>query len=55
MKELANLLTEIVALLHAAFMVLEMFLWTQPSGRKIFGITEEFALQSATLAKNQKL
>jgi putative membrane protein len=55
MKELANLLTGLVTLLHLGFMVLEMFLWTKPAGRKIFGTTEEFATKTATLAKNQGL
>lgn len=55
MKELANLLTGLVALLHVGFMVLEMFLWQKSTGRKIFGTTEEFAAKTATLAKNQGL
>lgn len=55
MKELANLLTGVVALLHLGFMVLEMFLWNKNIGRKIFGTTEEFAGRTATLAKNQGL
>lgn len=45
----------VVALLHLYFMVLEMFLWTKPTGRRIFGLTPEFAQQSAGLAKNQGL
>jgi putative membrane protein len=45
----------VVALLHLYFMVLEMFLWTGPVGRRIFRLTPEFAQQSAGLAKNQGL
>jgi putative membrane protein len=45
----------IVAALHAWFLVLEMFLWTTPLGRKTFGTDESFATQSAALAKNQGL
>lgn len=45
----------LVALLHYYFLVLEMFLWTKPRGRKIFGTTEEQANNSAVLAANQGL
>lgn len=55
MKDLASVLTGVVALLHIGFMVLEMFLWQKDTGRKIFGTTEEFAARSANLAKNQGL
>ncbi|MBW8880780.1 MAG: DUF1304 domain-containing protein, partial [Asticcacaulis sp.] len=41
--------------LHVAFLVLEMFLWNTPFGRKTFGLTPEFAAQSAKLAANQGL
>lgn len=44
-----------VALQHVAFLVLEMFLWTTPTGRKVFRTTEEFATASAPLAMNQGL
>ena len=36
-------------------MVLEMFYWKRPQGRRIFGLTREFADQSAALAANQGL
>lgn len=36
-------------------MVLEMFLWTKPYGRKTFGLSEEHANNTATLAANQGL
>jgi putative membrane protein len=44
-----------IALQHFGFMLLEMFLWTRPAGRKIFGLKPEFARQSAKLASNQGL
>jgi putative membrane protein len=52
---LATAAVLIVALLHFQFLVLEMFLWTKPSGRRIFGLTPEFAAESAKLAANQGL
>jgi putative membrane protein len=52
---IATLLIILVAALHAYFLVLEMFLWDKPAGRKAFGTTEEFALASKTLAANQGL
>ncbi len=51
----ANIVIAIIALLHVYFLVLEMFLWTQPAGRRAFGLTVEFAEQSKTLAANQGL
>lgn len=51
----ANILVVVVALLHIYFMVLEMFLWTKPMGRKVFGLTEAFAQESRSLAANQGL
>lgn len=55
MKKLSNLFVAIVALEHLGFLVLEMFLWTSPTGQKVFGLTPEFAEQSAALAANQGL
>ena len=52
---LANILVAIVALLHVYFLVLEMFLWTKPAGRRAFGTTQEMAEQSKVLAMNQGL
>ncbi len=51
----ANILIAVIALLHVWFLVLEMFLWTRPSGRRAFGTTSEFAEQSKALAANQGL
>jgi len=44
-----------VALLHLYFLVLEMFFWNKPLGRRIFRLTPEFAQASAVLAANQGL
>lgn len=55
MSLLSNILVGIVALLHVGFLVLEMFYWNHPVGRKRFGLTPEFAKESATLAANQGL
>jgi putative membrane protein len=55
MTLIANVLTGIVALLHIGFLILEMFLWTKPLGRKTFRMTEEYAKASASLAANQGL
>jgi len=52
---LAVVLVALVALLHAYFLVLEMFLWTKPAGRRAFGTTQEQAEQSKVLAMNQGL
>lgn len=52
---LANIGTGLVALLHLYFLVLEMFFWNKPLGRRIFGLTPEFAKSSAALAANQGL
>ena len=51
----ANVLVGFVAVLHAWFLILEMFLWTKPVGLKIFRNTVEHAKASATLAANQGL
>lgn len=55
MERVANIAVVLVALLHLYFLVLEMFLWTKPIGRRVFGLTEEFARESAALAANQGL
>jgi putative membrane protein len=51
----ANVLVGLVALLHLYFLVLEMFLWDKPTGRRVFGLTPEFATASKGLAANQGL
>lgn len=55
MSLLAHAVVLLIALLHLWFLVLEMFLWTRPSGRRAFGLSEEFAQQSKVLAANQGL
>ena len=55
MSILANVLVAWVAVLHLGFLVLEMFLWNTPRGRKVFNTTPEFAAASKTLAANQGL
>jgi putative membrane protein len=52
---IANLLVALVAALHVYFLVLEMFLWTKPSGLKTFRNSPEKAADSAVLAANQGL
>ena len=55
MTAVANVLVGLVALLHAYFLVLEMFLWATPTGRRVFGTDEAFAQESKGLAANQGL
>ena len=55
MTTAANIAIGFVALLHAYFLVLEMFLWDKPFGRRVFKSTPEFAAASKTLAANQGL
>ena len=55
MRILAQLLVALAALLHLWFLVMEMFLWTTPYGRRAFGTTQEQAEQSKVLAMNQGL
>ena len=55
MNTAADVLVALVALLHAWFLVLEMFLWTKPLGLKTFRNSHEHAQASATLAANQGL
>lgn len=55
MDILTTIAISLVILLHVLFMALEMFLWNTPFGRKTFGLKEEYAKQSASLAANQGL
>ncbi|KAA2285245.1 DUF1304 domain-containing protein [Arenimonas fontis] len=55
MSTIAQSLVLLVALLHLGFMVLEMFLWTRPLGRRVFRLDPGFARASARLAMNQGL
>src|SRR5476649_70123 len=51
----ANVLVGLVAAIHIYILVLEMFLWDRPYGRRVFGNTAEFAAASKVLAANQGL
>ena len=51
----ANVMIAVVALLHAYFLVLEMFLWDTPFGLRVFKSTPEYAKASKILAANQGL
>lgn len=55
MQIAAYFVTGLVALLHVWFLVLEMFLWTKPLGRRVFKLTEEKAQMTKALAANQGL
>jgi putative membrane protein len=55
MPLVANILVAVVALLHAGFLVIEMFFWNTPFGHRSFNLTPDFAAQSAVLAANQGL
>ena len=55
MSILTLTLIALVALLHAYFLVQEMFLWTRPLGMKVFRLTREQAETTRTLAANQGL
>ena len=55
MSIVANVLVGLVAALHVYFLVLEMFLWDTPTGRRTFGLEPAFATESKTLAANQGL
>ena len=55
MNVVAGVLVGLVAALHLYFLVLEMFLWTTPTGRRVFGLDADFAERSKALAANQGL
>jgi putative membrane protein len=52
---LATVAVVVVALLHLYFLVLEMFLWSKPFGRRTFGLSVEKAAATRSLAMNQGL
>ena len=51
----ASILVGLVALQHLVFLVLEMFLWQKPLGRRVFGHSRDRARQTRVLAANQGL
>lgn len=55
MTTAVNLVIAAVALLHVCFLILEMFLWTTPTGLRVFGQSREAAETSKVLAANQGL
>ncbi len=55
MPLIANVIVALVALLHLYILVLEMFLWNTPRGRRAFNLTPELAAATRTLAANQGL
>ncbi|VFT75035.1 membrane protein [Klebsiella aerogenes] len=52
---LATLLVALVAIIHLAILVLEMFLWEAPAGRRAFNLSADFARETRVLAANQGL
>ncbi len=52
---LSDIVVGLVALIHLAFMALEMFLWEKPPGLKVFRQTPEQAAATRVLAANQGL
>ena len=55
MHFVAFALIGLVACLHAYFLVLEMFLWTTPTGLRVFSQTAAQAEATKVLAQNQGL
>jgi len=55
MGTISAVATALMAILHVYILVLEMFLWTTPRGRRVFRLTPEFAQQTRALAANQGL
>lgn len=55
MNTLTVIAISVVIILHISFLILEMFLWNTPYGRKTFALSEDYAKQSASLAANQGL
>ena len=55
MHFITNIFIAFVAILHIYILVLEMFFWTKPKGRKTFDTNEKFAEETKVLAANQGL
>jgi len=55
MRTAALVLVGAVAAIHVYILVLEMFLWRTPLGRKVFRLSEEKADMTWQLAANQGL
>lgn len=52
---ISKIFVGIAAALQIGFLILEIFFWTKPLGRKVFALKTEFAEQSKVLAMNQGL
>jgi len=52
---ISSIAVGLVALVHIYILILEMFLWTKPAGRKAFGLSQDFADQTKVLGANQGL
>ncbi|WP_293779524.1 DUF1304 domain-containing protein [uncultured Oxalicibacterium sp.] len=55
MSLLADIAVALIAFLHVYILVLEMFLWERPAGRKAFGLSAEQAKSTRVMAANQGL
>lgn len=55
MQTTANVLTGLVAALHAYILILEMFLWQKKPGRELSGFDADMARSTAPMAANQGL
>lgn len=55
MSTLTFSLVALVAVSHLGFLILEMFLWDHPIGRRVSGMTPQQSADSAILAANQGL
>lgn len=55
MQTVAATATGLIAVLHVYIMILEMFLWNTPRGRKSFDLSPDFAASTKALAANQGL
>jgi len=55
MKTTFDIATFLIGLLQSWILILEMFFWTRPLGKKTFRLSDEFATASRTLAANQGL
>ncbi len=52
---IGTILTALIAALHVYILILQMFLWDKPAGRRAFGLSADFAKASKVLASNQGL
>lgn len=52
---LSTLLIVLVAAIHVYILILEMFLWDTPFGRKAFNLSSAFSRDTKVLAANQGL